>query len=460
MKLKTIFLVSFLFIFWVMSLAQNKGGRWKSMNTPNASHDSLIVSSLAVDSIYEASSSSGVTFKDSVTYRESVLYEADVYMNMGSNEKLELKDSDDDIVIVLDPNNSDGPKISIVDATGADSVYAYHNGTNFYWKNDGSLGTYNFDSDMTIAKATASSVTLTIDAIREAILELDKSVAGRYATITFKLDGSANWSFGTPDSDGYGDGEDFFICTGTPSNDPVLTIDDDTEAIAIGGTNYVSNAIAIGDKGTQYDLLVTRENVPAGTDSSFKITINTGQPEAQFKASDGDAFEITINTSDQAVFQNAGGGYSFDNKIVTDQEFIWQIDASDNITGDVITANEINPTGANADFHVSFSKVPSKIVGATVVLDSVRVLIKTTADAAYVDNIKIETDDHDGTGTTRVTYETDIGNGDQTLHTVNILASDYTMLHEQHYWLLIDVAGMTGADEVEFRGAFAYGHLE
>jgi len=147
-------------------------------------------------------------------------------------------------------------------------------------------------------------------------------------------------------------------------------------------------------------------------------------------------------------------------KVITDQEFIWQIDASDNISGNVITANEINPTDANVDFHVSFSKVPSKIFGGTVVLDSIKVYIKTTADNAYVDNILLETDDHDGTGTTRVTYATDIGNGDQTLHFVNILSADYTMLYSQHYWLLIDVAGMVAADEVEFRGAFAYGHLE
>lgn len=157
---------------------------------------------------------------------------------------------------------------------------------------------------------------------------------------------------------------------------------------------------------------------------------------------------------------SGNSGINFNDKLITSQEFIYQIDASDNITGDVITANEVNPTVVNVDFHISLSKVLSKIFGATVVIDSIKVYIKTNIDAAYVTNILLQTDDHDGTGTTRVTYATDIGNGDQILNFVNILPADYTMLHSQHYWLLIDVTDMVATTDIDFRGAFAYCHLE
>ncbi len=50
--------------------------------------------------------------------------------------------------------------------------------------------------------------------------------------------------------------------------------------VAFGGTTALANSVTLGSKATQRDLLVTRENVPAGTDSSWRTTINAGIAES------------------------------------------------------------------------------------------------------------------------------------------------------------------------------------
>jgi hypothetical protein len=85
--------------------------------------------------------------------------------------------------------------------------------------------------------------------------------------------------------------------------------------VGIGTATPKATSLTLGMKGVQRDLLVTMENVPAGTDSSLLITASTLQPTIQFNGTDGDAYQISIDSSDQAKFKNASNGYIFDGGI-------------------------------------------------------------------------------------------------------------------------------------------------
>jgi len=76
-----------------------------------------------------------------------------------------------------------------------------------------------------------------------------------------------------------------------------------------------------------------------GTSNSMTFTNQGGQPEIQFKASDGDASEITINTSDRMLFENASGGYYFDNAIKAGTNF--RVTITENPNG-IITLGSTN----------------------------------------------------------------------------------------------------------------------
>lgn len=128
-----------------------------------------------------------------------------------------------------------------------------------------------------------------------------------------------------------------------------------------------------------------------------------------------------------------------------------------NWSGDTSPGDWIQGTVANTDFKMAF-EVPTQTDGQTVIVDSIFVVIDTDTDAAYITQVLLQTYDWDGTGTTRMTYSDDIGNGDQTLHTVNILASDYVMLPGYLYWILLTPAAEIGAGECNVHGYIVYYH--
>ena len=76
--------------------------------------------------------------------------------------------------------------------------------------------------------------------------------------------------------------------------------------LEVGGNILAAGLIRSNTSG------ISGEATVAFADSSWRVLLQSGEPEMQFKASDADASEITVNTSDQMVFQNASGGYTFD----------------------------------------------------------------------------------------------------------------------------------------------------
>ncbi|MBL7105658.1 MAG: hypothetical protein ISS18_15130 [Bacteroidales bacterium] len=146
-------------------------------------------------------------------------------------------------------------------------------------------------------------------------------------------------------------------------------------------------------------------------------------------------------------------------KLTTSQEFIWQIiPATADIDGAKSGAASISG-GVDADWKISFDNIPTKWFGSNVVLDSILITIETTVAAAFVNNIWLQRSDYDNTGTSVVTYVTDVGSGTTTTEDVNILASDFTM-GDYVYWILFDPDHNAAANEIFVHAIRAYAHLE
>lgn len=97
-------------------------------------------------------------------------------------------------------------------------------------------------------------------------------------------------------------------------------------AVGIGTTTPASNSLTLGTKATQRDLIVTRENTPAGTDSSAKLWVDDGDGKLGLRAGDADSLILTcandtariksnnpIQLSSQTVIEKNGIGATQDN---------------------------------------------------------------------------------------------------------------------------------------------------
>jgi len=74
--------------------------------------------------------------------------------------------------------------------------------------------------------------------------------------------------------------------------------------LGIGTTAPVSNSLTLGTKGTQRDLIVTRENVPAGIDSSLRAYILAGNGRYVAKATDADSSVLTVDADSARLISN------------------------------------------------------------------------------------------------------------------------------------------------------------
>lgn len=85
--------------------------------------------------------------------------------------------------------------------------------------------------------------------------------------------------------------------------------------VGINQTSPLANSLTLGGKSAQIDWLLTRENVPAGTDSSIYGHISSGVPYLRLNAADGDTLSLWHDGSSGYIAGHTGLGLKVGNTL-------------------------------------------------------------------------------------------------------------------------------------------------
>jgi hypothetical protein len=89
--------------------------------------------------------------------------------------------------------------------------------------------------------STAATGTIRLAADHNATIQCDRGILTRIGEVQFLTNGSLNWALGTPDSDIFGDGTDFFIGQTTAGASPAMVIDTSNNTTLNGSLTTTGN---------------------------------------------------------------------------------------------------------------------------------------------------------------------------------------------------------------------------
>ena len=121
---------------------------WRKIATNG---DTSIFAKIKVDTL-ESWSTDSVFVNDDMVFIKNILFEGN------SSTASYWMDSDNDTVIVINPNFASGPLLLMTDATGADTIKFYHDGTDFRVVPDAGTSSLNFDSNTLVIDNTNNRV--------------------------------------------------------------------------------------------------------------------------------------------------------------------------------------------------------------------------------------------------------------------------------------------------------------